>query len=392
MGFYDSVDPHVVCAQIKYIKDFGFDFVAYDWFWGRHYFHNINDPQAYYPGHTPNAAAGYVRAKIPGMEDMNAPLNAMLAQNDKFPTAKKMKFALNWSEDSLGRWLEWLKIETNPGNLPNEKASKELYFAVHEKMTQLWIDKYFKRADYLLSPDGRPVVYVLNPGDQAFKAAYYGLTMRQLLNRSVQLAQSRGLKGIKFIAVSAGPMLESHRMYGVPTRWSVPSGKKPWEGKMEGRLLFQEHYAQLPAMGFEGMTTYVYHSYDYHENRSYDDMRATYQLHWDRWKNTATVNSNMEYQVPVAMGWDRRPGGGSWPQTTGFPSDPSLDRVRSTPSTFGKKLESAKSVADRYTKPKEHNTIMVCCWNEYIEGNHIEPSVTYGTQYLEEIRRVFGIN
>jgi hypothetical protein len=32
---------------------------------------------------------------------------------------------------------------------------------------------------------------------------------------------------------------------------------------------------------------------------------------------------------------------------------------------------------------------MICCWNEYLEGNYIEPTEGHGFRYLEAIKEVF---
>lgn len=89
------------------------------------------------------------------------------------------------------------------------------------------------------------------------------------------------------------------------------------------------------------------------------------------------------------MGWDMRPVGGTWPQPTGFPSEPIKDRVHSTKTTFKAKLQEAKELSDKY-KNTNGNVLMVCCWNEYLEGNYIEPTVGHGFDYLEAIREVFS--
>jgi len=34
--------------------------------------------------------------------------------------------------------------------------------------------------------------------------------------------------------------------------------------------------------------------------------------------------------------------------------------------------------------------ITLCCWNEYTEGNYIEPTVGTGYMFVEAIKEVFG--
>jgi hypothetical protein len=89
------------------------------------------------------------------------------------------------------------------------------------------------------------------------------------------------------------------------------------------------------------------------------------------------------------MGWDMRPMGGTWPQQTGFPSEPIKDNVHSTKSTFKAKLLEAQKFSEKY-RETNGNTVMVCCWNEYLEGNYIEPTEGHGFDYLEAIKEVFA--
>lgn len=117
-------------------------------------------------------------------------------------------------------------------------------------------------------------------------------------------------------------------------------------------------------------------------------MRKTYRGHWEKWSEQFKNDSNFEYHVPVAMGWDMRPAGGTWPQPSGFPSEPIKDKVHSSKATFKSKLEEAKKTSDKYAS-NNGNTIMICCWNEYLEGNHIEPTEGHGFGYLEAIKEVF---
>ncbi len=397
-GFYKRDDPEVARKQLEYMKSYGIDFFAYNWFFGRHYFHHTEfAPQAkiYYPKGWETDAARSGRVAVPGLEEWSEPLTALLQENEKLPADKQMKWAINWCDDSNERWRLWLDVGSAESmaagrNYPGEMPDKKLYLQVHDKITQLWIDKYFKRKDYLLAEDGRPVVYFYFPQDTESRASYYGISMKDLLERSKKLAQKAGYPGIKFIAVASGPMMENERLYGLPSKWRPVNAKEPAKGgQYSNRQLLQEFVPRLKGMGFDGMTSYVYHNYYERDNKSYADMRRTYEGHWKKWNELYKNDPNFEYQEPVAMGWDMRPAGGTWPQPSGFPSEPIKDKVHSTRSTFKAKLMDAKSYSEKYKKTNG-NTVMICCWNEYLEGNHIEPTVGNGFDYLEAIREVFG--
>ena len=154
-----------------------------------------------------------------------------------------MKWAINWCDDSEDRWQAWIEMSSPASiaegrNYRGEAPTKDLYLAVHDKITQLWIDKYFKRKDYLRDADGRPIVYIYFPQDMESRAAFYGITMKELLDRSKNLAQKAGLKGIKFIAVASGNMMPNEMPYALPTKWEA-NNREPGGGKYTGKMLFR---------------------------------------------------------------------------------------------------------------------------------------------------------
>jgi lipopolysaccharide biosynthesis protein len=63
--------------------------------------------------------------------------------------------------------------------------------------------------------------------------------------------------------------------------------------------------------------------------------------------------------------------------------------ANSTPSLFEKHLsEAVCAVADR---DDDHRIVFVKSWNEWAEGNHLEPDTKWGLEYLEVVKRiVFG--
>jgi hypothetical protein len=397
-GFYKRDDPEVARKQLQYMKSYGIDFFAYNWFFGRHYYYHLDfAPQAniYYPKGWKTDPARSGRVAVPGLEEWNDQLRVLLQENQKLPADQQMKWAINWGDDSDERWRLWLDLGSPESmsagrNFQGEKPTKELYLQVHDKITQLWIDKYFHRNDYLKDENGRPVVYFYFPQDTESRAAYYGISMKELLNRSKSMARKAGYDGIKFIAVSSGPMMDNEKQYGLPTQWKPNYPKEPWRGgQYTQKQLLQDYVPRLKKMGFDGMTSYLYHNFYEKDNKSYADMRETYRGHWEKWNTMFQSDLDFEYQVPVAMGWDMRPAGGTWPQPSGFPSEPAKDRVHSTKSTFKAKLQEAKNYSEKYSE-SNGATVMICCWNEYLEGNYIEPTEGHGFDYLEAIREVFG--
>ena len=78
----------------------------------------------------------------------------------------------------------------------------------------------------------------------------------------------------------------------------------------------------------------------------------------------------------IIPNWDRSPRAGK-------------DAViydKSTPDLFERSLRNAINIIK--DKKPEHQIIFVKSWNEWGEGNHLEPDVKWGHQYLDAIHNV----
>lgn len=61
----------------------------------------------------------------------------------------------------------------------------------------------------------------------------------------------------------------------------------------------------------------------------------------------------------------------------------------STPEVFKNILEKAVELISH--KPYDHKIVFLRSWNEWAEGNHIEPDLKYGKGYINAIKEVLGI-
>jgi hypothetical protein len=78
----------------------------------------------------------------------------------------------------------------------------------------------------------------------------------------------------------------------------------------------------------------------------------------------------------ILVGWDNTPRRGQ----------NGIVLVNSTPDRFEAALrEAVTSIAD---KPPEHRLVFLNAWNEWAEGNHLEPDQKYGCAYLDAISTV----
>ena len=57
----------------------------------------------------------------------------------------------------------------------------------------------------------------------------------------------------------------------------------------------------------------------------------------------------------------------------------------STPQLFGEHIENAFELVK--DKEEEHKIIFLKSWNEWGEGNYVEPDIKYGTKYLDELKK-----
>jgi lipopolysaccharide biosynthesis protein len=62
----------------------------------------------------------------------------------------------------------------------------------------------------------------------------------------------------------------------------------------------------------------------------------------------------------------------------------------STPELFGRHLSNAVKLLEK--KPDNKKIIFLKSWNEWAEGNYLEPDIIWGTQYLETIKKVMEQN
>lgn len=92
-------------------------------------------------------------------------------------------------------------------------------------------------------------------------------------------------------------------------------------------------------------------------------------------ENLRSPVDDNEFVIPsVAPGWDHTPRTGN----------KGILLIGSTPEKFQKITE--EQVAKILCKPFEERFLVVKSWNEWAEGNYLEPDLKYGHQYLQALR------
>ena len=125
-------------------------------------------------------------------------------------------------------------------------------------------------------------------------------------------------------------------------------------------------------LGFDSVTHYQIAQFT-DIDRDYDLVMEDVKAEWDYWMQTG-----IRYYPHVSVGWDTNPRFKSF--------IPGVIK-NNTPAAVGRAFEAVKAFSDR----QGTNLITVNSWNEWTEMSYLLPDQVYGTGYLEEIKRVFGI-
>ena len=88
---------------------------------------------------------------------------------------------------------------------------------------------------------------------------------------------------------------------------------------------------------------------------------------------------NFPFYPCIFVGWDNTPRRGR----------NAIVIINSTPDRFATGLrEMARSIT---SKPEQERLLFLNAWNEWAEGNHLEPDQRYGLGYLEAVK-LLGAN
>jgi len=221
-------------------------------------------------------------------------------------------------------------------NAPGTSSAEDMV-----NVTNYWLDNYFLRPEYF-KIDGKPVVVVFSPHRLTDDMGIEGV--RQAFDKSREMARARGLAGVYFVGC-AGPS----------------------RGQLE----------VLEKEGYDAATGYNYPSAGDKGQMvaPYDDMVTGYQEIW----NTIADNTSLRYIPVTEPGWDSRPWHGPNARA----------RTGKTPEKFKKMLENAREFVEQLNPDVRPKIVLIEAWNEFGEGDYVEPHQEFGFAHVDAIREVF---
>ncbi|MDZ4078362.1 glycoside hydrolase family 99-like domain-containing protein [Hydrocarboniphaga sp.] len=194
LGWYDDADPAVLAKQLYWMKQYGVDFVIFDWYW--------------------NTKGTYLDQSILAYKSLR--------------TGSKIPFSVMWA------------------NHDQEPRSEQSF----RDVVDYWIDNYFTSSDYL-KIDGKPVVYIFQAEDLELKLKAAGTNSLQMFENANQKAKKAGLPGIYFVGGTGGGGVfpKQGRQYGYSAyfAYNYHSGLG---GKIDGQPRASRSFSELAA-GYE---------------------------------------------------------------------------------------------------------------------------------------------
>ena len=333
LGFYDLRLPEVREEQAIMAKDAGIEGFCYWHYWmGR------------------------------GKMLLERPFNEVLESgHPDFP------FCLGWAN---GSWSNrtWVKGKL----LANDKVLMEQYYSHDDyKMHFYYVLKAFKDRRYI-KIDGKPLFYIHDP--------LLVPDMRYFIDLWQELAQSNGLSGIYFIG----------RANNFSFWYMDEHGNKKYNlnpNLNEGGKLYQNildlGFDAVNSRGLDRATQLVGNRYyNLISKVLYKTIGLSLLRKYDHAKivrNMYIEEDKLENVFPtIVPNWDRSPRAGTM----------AAINYNSTPKVFEENVQTAVNLVKN--KQLEHQVIFLQAWNEWGEGNHVEPDLKYGHAYLDVLKKYFG--
>ena len=240
--------------------------------------------------------------------------------------------------------------------------------------------KAFKDHRYI-KVDGKLLFYIFAPKDLPDASGFISLWNR--------LAKKEGLPGFYFVALQ-----ESGKIASVHETLATLK-KNAQRGKGSLFIDAEECFAQIRELGFDGINSRGLGVASFRYNSSFYSLlrnifrRAMLRLFdWQpvqkyRFEKVSMLmfteqDRKVDVYPTIIPGWDRSPRAGKR----------AIIWYDNKPEYFKKQVKLALEMIKE--KPEEHRILFLMAWNEWGEGNYMEPDLQYGHGYINALKEALS--
>lgn len=334
LGYYDLRMPEIREAQAELAREAGIEGFCYWHYW----FGN-------------------------GKQLLERPFNEVLSSGKpEFP------FCLGWANHS---WTT--KTWQKNGSVGNTMIAEQTYPGEEDIVNHFhYVLKAFKDKRYI-TVDGKPLFLIFDP--------YSVPNIEHFMKKWRTMAKQNGLDGIHFIAYTqnskGGMGIVENGVQITKGHYAIDEYNKYYD------YLLSKGFDAIASIGTWRAEVMVKSRWSFIFHRI---MTARFHMGWinkydynDIMKHFYVPDDRRENVYPSLLPqWDRSPRSG-------------LNGVyyNSSPDNFKKSMyEALELIKD---KQDEHKILFLKSWNEWAEGNYVEPDLKYGHGYLDVLREcIFG--
>ena len=327
LGFYDLRMPEVREQQAQFAREAGIEGFCYYHYW------------------------------FGGKQLLERPFNEVLASGKPdFP------FCLCWANHS---WSN--KTWNRKSNMQaNSMLMEQVYPGYEDDYNHfMYLLPAFKDKRYI-KVDGKPMFVLYN--------AWEHTHVTEWIDTWQKLAKENGLPGIHMVCISDSTLAFRRNADGSRTH------------TMANLESSAEIFQSILDMGFDALNSFGRRRGEMLSRGKYRDllmtlarkaglpMGATYNYS-KTVKGFFAPEDKWENVYPTIMpNWDRSPRASSWDGIY----------VGATPEAFERHIKDALSIVK--DKQDEHKIIILKSWNEWGEGNYVEPDIEFGHGWLDAIK------
>ena len=177
----------------------------------------------------------------------------------------------------------------------------------------------------------------------------------RFINLWKKLAKENGLKGIHFVALIGGWAGNYQKVLELGFDAIIPGNLWTAESKVKGKWnKLIQHKLREKFWGFM-LNKYKYSEIIKHFYTDFDKKNNAYPTILPQWDRSARSGR----KAAIYTG--------------------------STPELFEKHIKQALDIIQH--KPEEQKILFLRSWNEWAEGNYVEPDLKFGTRYLESLKK-----